>query len=101
MNGVYMKIYKVLESKWECQAVCTTSPFWMTKDITAGPPKQGCAYAMKGYLDQNAAAWGGAMIFFIFYIMCLFFWSCTTYAHTGEEANEFTNKDGSVDKGRD
>lgn len=96
-----MKIYKVLESKFDCQAVCTTSPFYMTKDITTGPPKRGCAYAMKAYMDDHAASWGGGFIFFMIYIACVMCWSCSTFSFTGEDANEFTNRDGTVDKGRE
>lgn len=101
MNGVYMKLYTVLEKKWDCQSVCTPSPFYMTKDVTVGPPKQACAYALKKYMDDHAAAWGGGFIFFFIYVACLMCWSCSTFSFTAGDADEFTNKDGTVDKGRD
>jgi len=94
MTGVYMKIYKVIEDKFDCQSMCTTSPFYMTKDVTVGPPKRGCAYAAKEYVDEYASSWGGGMIFFLFYISCVLCWSCSTFSFTGEEANEFVNAKG-------
>jgi len=56
---------------------------------------------MKDYVDEYAASWGGGMIFFLIYLFCLLCSSCSTISHTGQQANEFMNKDGSVDKGRD
>jgi len=99
MKGVFMNIYKVLEGDFKCQAVCNTSPFYMTKDVTSGPPKEGCAYTLKNYVDEYAASWCGGMIFFLIYLICLWCSSCSTITHTGAEANEFTNKDGTNDKG--
>ena len=96
-----MKIYKVLEDKFDCQSVCSVSPFWMTKDVTKGPPKKACAFVMKKYIDDYATSWSWGFAFFIIYLSCVMCWSCSTLSFTGEEANEFTNKDGSVDKGRD
>lgn len=88
-----MKIYNILETKWDCQAVCTPSPFWMTQDISKGPPTEGCVYRMKKELDESAKGWGGCFIGFLLYILCLMCWSCTTYqlSEEAQAVNAFGN----------
>lgn len=99
IDSVYMKIWQVLETKFECQSICTPSPFWMTKPISAGPPTEGCVFVAKRTLDENAKTWGGFMVFLLFFLMFMIICSCSIYQHTGDDADEFTDKDGNQDKG--
>jgi hypothetical protein len=72
----------------------------MTKDVTVGPPKRACAYVMKEHIDEYASSWSYGFAFFLIYLSCVCCWSCSTMSFTGEEANEFVNKDGTKDHGR-
>lgn len=80
-----MPIYKTLEDKFECMGVCKPSTFQMTKEVTAGPVKQACAYAAKSYVDEYAASWGGGFIFFLVYLGCYMCWGCSTMGYSDEE----------------
>jgi len=91
VNGKYMKIYNILETKWDCQAICTPSPFWLTQDISKGMPTEGCVYRMKKELDESVKGWGGCFIGFLLYILCLLGWSCTTYQHNTNDEFEGAN----------
>jgi len=43
-NDQTLAILKTLEVNLQCQGICKPSIFWMYRDVTMGPPQQGCIF---------------------------------------------------------
>jgi hypothetical protein len=56
-------LLRVLEVEFDCQGLCTPGNFWLYRDVSEGPPGQGCMISIKH--SFNAAAFGACIVMLI------------------------------------
>ena len=49
-----LNILKTLEVNLKCQGICKPTLFWMYRDVTLGPPQQGCIHSLVDSFDKTA-----------------------------------------------
>lgn len=56
-------LLQVLEVEFECQGLCTPGDFWLYREVSEGPPHQGCMISIKH--SFNSAAFGATIVMLI------------------------------------
>ena len=63
---------KTLEANFQCSGLCKAPNFWLSRDVTEGPPPNGCIFNLKQRFNQKGAALAystvatAAVIFLVF-----------------------------------
>ena len=63
---------KTLEENFQCSGLCHAPKFWLSRDVTLGPPANGCIFNLKQRFNKKGAALAyatvatAAIIFLVF-----------------------------------
>jgi len=85
MTKGLMALTKALETKLDCQGMCTPSTWWWFKDITTGSPQVGCMLGIKRNFNETSGAAAIVMIVAVIVSLTLFCCSCGAVCNTKED----------------
>lgn len=63
---------KTLEESFNCSGLCQAPDFWISKDVTEGPPPNACVFNLKDRFNKSGGALAYATAGTGFVIFCIF-----------------------------
>lgn len=76
MNGFFFPIFSVLEGNFDCQGICEPSNFYMTRDVTDGPPESNCLIPVSRYAKSMFSTFGVIILILFLYLFSIMVLGC-------------------------
>ena len=76
LHGPYFELADIFEKKMDCEGLCTPPLIYLARDVTDGPPKHACLYAVTDWANRRFSSWGfylavlGTMTLWISVLSC-------------------------------
>ena len=76
----------------ECEGLCTAPLIYLARDVTDGPPKHACLYAVTDWVNRRFSSWGFYMGVLGAFTCLITILSCCAYKPEEEyKLEEFDN----------
>ena len=88
LHGPYPELAALFEKKMECEGLCVAPLIYLARNVSDGPPKQACLYAVTDWVNRRFSSWGfylGVLGTFTFFITVL---SCCAYSPGEDEVDD-------------
>ena len=74
LDKKFDSLLNILEDEFDCQGICSPGMFWLYREVTDGPPEEGCLLQMKQRFNKGAGA--AVIVLFITIAVDLLLWIC-------------------------